>query len=72
MCANAYQCDRCGEYETATPNRYKLREYHGKTAFGWKDGESLHKFELCEDCTESLEPTMEEWLDGPQEAVNDD
>lgn len=69
---NAYQCDRCGEFDTATPNRYKIREYHRSSAVGWTDGETLHKLQLCEDCTESLESTMEEWLDGSLEAVNDE
>ena len=69
--SNAYQCDRCGEFDTATPNRYKLREYHRSSAIGWSNGETLHKLHLCGDCTGSLESTVEGWLDGPQEAIND-
>jgi len=67
MCANAYQCDRCGEFDTAALNRYKLREYRNPTSDGWTNPEQLHKLHLCDNCAESLESTVSEWLDGPQE-----
>ena len=70
--ANAYQCDRCGEFDTAAPNRYKIREHHRTTMLGWGDGETLHKLHLCGSCAESLESTVGEWLDGPQERGRDD
>jgi len=64
---NAYQCARCGEFDTAEPNRYKVREHHTTTVMGWGSGETHYKLELCGDCAESLESTVSEWLDGSQE-----
>ena len=69
---DAYQCDRCGEFDTAEPKRYVLREYHNTTGAGWTNPERLHTLHLCGDCAESLESTVGEWLDGPQERGRDD
>ena len=69
---DAHQCDRCGEFGTGAPNRYKVREHHSLTMLGWGDGETLHKIELCDNCAESFESTVSEWLDGPQGRGRDD
>ena len=67
--ANVKLCDRCGEQFSGW--RAVTREYlvHRDVLRNSTTPTVRHKpIDLCGDCNRGLE----EWLDGPQEAINDD
>ena len=66
-----HQCERCGESGTVS-NLFKIKEYRNSAPIGWGNPERLHALHLCGGCAESLESTVGEWLDGPQERGRDD
>jgi hypothetical protein len=58
---DAYQCDRCGDYESGSGTNVRCGEYCGTSGFTSKY-EFWHKAELCDECRERLENTLSEFF----------
>lgn len=54
--AQAFRCDRCGEYEDGEPERRQLRHVPGRV---WK---AMAEGELCEGCADELDDRTREFL----------